>query len=1052
LSITQSSGRVTELWYDRVGDLIRKDINGTTVSKIVKDTKKETETNELGQVTTRLYDDFDNLIKTTYADGNSTSATFDAKYSNVLTKTNENGVVTKYDYNGTGNLVRKTEAVGFPEQRVTEYTPNTFGEVEQVKRVGDAVTAEALTVTVFDNQGNKSSVTDPEGNVVTITKYDLMGRPLEWLDGRSKLWKAEFDAKGQITKITNPLNFSRAAEYDGADNFVKYFNEYNKLTEYKFNISNRKFEVIDAALNKMQAFYKKNGTIEKILDEENTAINAEFDNHGRLYKYIDGNNNVITLNYGDSALGAMLLQRSKITYPTYNTQYRYDNRGRVTHSINSYNSTTQVSIKKHDAVGNVIEHTAADGKITKYQYDKLNRLIQMTNAQLKTSIYSYDNRDNILSVVNESNITIRTYTYDRNNKTISSTWPNGAVFSYSYNANKQRETRTDNKNQFSLNIYDNAGRRIREELYSTPSRTTLLKAVDYSYNNANSLTGYNDTITSAVYGYDDLQKKLTETINYPSFSKTQSYTYYKNNKLKSFVGVDLALVQYSYDANNQYAGMTVPGEGAITVNQYQWFAPLKITLPGGSTQNFTYDGLMRNKNINSQDSATNLIQSVAYTYYDNDNIQTRTTTAGTFSYLYDEINRLINVTKPDTNKEEFSYDFAGNRKTSNTTTGDWLYNTTNQLENDTLSSYIYDENGSLQTKTTGSTVQRFVYDVNGRLSEVQDTGGITVATYYYDPFGRRLWKEVAGTRTYFMPRNEGIAAEMNSTGTVIQTYGYEPDSTWGTKPVFTKTSAGTYYFHLDHLGTPQVLTNKSGLKVWEANYSAFGEVSILNQTVVNNLRFPGQYYDAETGLNYNYFRDYDPSTGRYMQSDPIGLDGGLNAYGYVGGRAINKFDPFGLLTIPDRDSVTSIDFQLSLHYLMGDGENVIITGGCESYLSGDIGNILYDLENEAIERAETAEEGTFTISSSSDNYVDALYSFGNGKDHFSVTCTVKNSDCGKKTYECKSYVYRKDWFTDPLDLHQIDGVGDSPFSDEANPGGTPFQFYIGCSNSFGGVF
>jgi RHS repeat-associated protein len=75
---------------------------------------------------------------------------------------------------------------------------------------------------------------------------------------------------------------------------------------------------------------------------------------------------------------------------------------------------------------------------------------------------------------------------------------------------------------------------------------------------------------------------------------------------------------------------------------------------------------------------------------------------------------------------------------------------------------------------------------------------------------------------------------------------------------------------------------------------SFGDTTVEVNTITNNLRFPGQYYDAETGTHYNYFRDYDPSTGRYVQSDPIGLEGGLNAFGYVGGDPINIMDVFGL--------------------------------------------------------------------------------------------------------------------------------------------------------------
>jgi RHS repeat-associated protein len=104
-----------------------------------------------------------------------------------------------------------------------------------------------------------------------------------------------------------------------------------------------------------------------------------------------------------------------------------------------------------------------------------------------------------------------------------------------------------------------------------------------------------------------------------------------------------------------------------------------------------------------------------------------------------------------------------------------------------------------------------------------------------------------------------------------------------------------YYFHNDHLGTPHVLTDDTGTIAWKAVYAPFGYAVASIQTVDNPFRFPGQYYDQETGLHYNYFRYYNPQTGRYITPDPIGLEGGINLFSYVANNSINAVDPLGLL-------------------------------------------------------------------------------------------------------------------------------------------------------------
>ena len=116
----------------------------------------------------------------------------------------------------------------------------------------------------------------------------------------------------------------------------------------------------------------------------------------------------------------------------------------------------------------------------------------------------------------------------------------------------------------------------------------------------------------------------------------------------------------------------------------------------------------------------------------------------------------------------------------------------------------------------------------------------------------------------------------------------------------TVTTVGTYFIHADHLGTPRRVSNDLQTIIWRWDSRPFGE-TVPNEdpdgdtaNFVLNLRFPGQYFDAESALNYNYFRDYDPGTGRYIESDPIGLRGGPNTFGHAFQNPIMQIDPSGL--------------------------------------------------------------------------------------------------------------------------------------------------------------
>ena len=210
--------------------------------------------------------------------------------------------------------------------------------------------------------------------------------------------------------------------------------------------------------------------------------------------------------------------------------------------------------------------------------------------------------------------------------------------------------------------------------------------------------------------------------------------------------------------------------------------------------------------------------------------------------------------------------------------------------------YAYDTNGNMtEVQLDGQVMFLYHYNAENRLVKVEDGNNNTIAGYYYDPFGRRLWKDVGGTLTYFFYSDGGLIAEYDASGTEIRSYGYRPDSTWTTDPLWVKQNGEYYFYQNDHLGTPQKLVKMSGAIVWSAAYIVFGKVNVEIETVTNNLRFPGQYYDEETELHYNGHRYYDPKSGRYLRMDPIGVfKETINLYGYGLNNPINFFDYSGL--------------------------------------------------------------------------------------------------------------------------------------------------------------
>ncbi|MGE8451070.1 MAG: RHS repeat domain-containing protein [Pseudomonadales bacterium] len=322
-----------------------------------------------------------------------------------------------------------------------------------------------------------------------------------------------------------------------------------------------------------------------------------------------------------------------------------------------------------------------------------------------------------------------------------------------------------------------------------------------------------------------------------------------------------------------------------------------------------------------KNAAAELLASRHYQYDKAGNIIQIDSDLGSTEYGYDNLDRLTKAAPDQPLKdlglptEQYQYDAVHNRVFSGHQVGQWSYNADNQLTSyprlrpfDKAAQPIqteveYTPQGHTARESSDKGERTYNYNAAERLIRYssaeasQSTPGID-AQYRYDPLGRRIFKEVRESQnykiTYFFYSDSGLLGEANEQGLMTRAYAFDPKKSeqglWNTDPIWqadvseaqlTNQNTSVHYLHTDHLGTPVLGTSKKGAVIWNGVADAFGTTGELPQSQVEmNLRFPGQYFDMESGLVNNLNRDYSNFIARYMQSDPIKLIGGLNFYIY----------------------------------------------------------------------------------------------------------------------------------------------------------------------------
>jgi len=433
-------------------------------------------------------------------------------------------------------------------------------------------------------------------------------------------------------------------------------------------------------------------------------------------------------------------------------------------------------------------------------------------------------------------------------------------------------------------------------------------------------------------------RKLSESVTVDGITRDMSYTYDRWGDKLTYTSPEGVEHSYSYDKLGQPLSMSVGGN-TITY-EYDWNRLVSQSLPNGLTVQHTYNGngWLTRTVVPRVDIASGVLLTDTYAHDEVGNITLKDTEIGQYAYTYDEASRLIGADIPGDGPMSYGYDLSGNMTEG--PLGHLNFNANNEPTVGDTFTYEHDSNGNLISKTSSSgETTVYHYDGASRLVRVELPDG-TLVEYLYDPFNRRVKKTVTspdgaaeGEATYYAYSDEGLVAEYDETGAQKKSYQWRPGTPWGTDPVSMEEDGQYYYYHNDNLGTPQSMTDADGNMVWQATYDAYGDATVDEDadgdgnTITSNLRFPGQYHDAETGLHYNWSRHYEPKAARYTQKDILGVfSGDYNLFRY--------------------------SFNNPLAYYDNNGESAIAVGICAALIVFDyyaIGKDLLDAINEQIE-------------------------------------------------------------------------------------------------------
>ena len=810
-----------------------------------------------------------------------------------------------FTYDGTGSL--QTLAFAAPnDNRTLQFTNNAHGQVLTATSPRTDI-ASAVRYTYNDATGNRSTMKDEVGHQTTYDQYDAHGQLKQKTDANGLITKYGYDLRGRLTDVTEQVSASDAGEltkfhYDPAGNLDRLTLPDSSFLGYTYDDAQRLTDVTDSLGNHVH--YTLDGVGNRTQDDTSDP----------------SNNLAQTMSRVMDALGH--LQELHGALPSEVTKYTYD------------------------GVGN--EKSALDplSHVTGSVYDALNRLqetdvLDPADPDHAVIGYGYDVRDNLTSVTDPRHLQT-TYVYsgfDELNTLIS---PDTGTTGYQYDLGSNLTVQTDARNARGVYAYD-AANRLTQILYGTAgagnSVTNVEETLSFGYDEPAGGPGAIGRLTHAdvsgtplgtnhlAYLYDTRGRVTQKTQQLRNAPALVTNAHYNAQGQKDEVTLPSgAVIAYTYGADGRVLTITV--NGVVIVKDVAYFP---FGDPAGWTEQTNNGGAPYTRGYDT-DGRVNSFRDGSISRHLGYDPASRVTAIADFgsnvtanwTVGYDDQDRLISANNAATAgatanlNEGFAYDATGNRKTATTNGSAKSYTTdlaSNKLNSVGSASRTYDAAGN----TTSDGSHGYVYSARNRLKQSTLPGNIPLATYAYDAWGERIVKQGATTTQFVYDEDGHLIGEYNPSGQLIEETIWLDDtpvvvlklksgasnggpSGSGTPTAWQGLPAGgveVFWIESDQLDTPRAIVNATHQLVWQWDGDPFG-TTLANEnpsslaTFNYNLRFPGQYYDQETGTHYNYFRDYEPGTGRYLASDPIGLEGGIATYGYVASMPIDAEDLDGL--------------------------------------------------------------------------------------------------------------------------------------------------------------